>query len=300
MRFSMLAILAPGCGTISNAEFLDDADFLAALPREEQSLQVEGSSAAKAEAGGPSLRRGAVAASAGVNVFILGLLGAVDDLRDLPPATRTDDGRTWGPYTWLESVSVTAEVSRTATVYDWSFLGRSGSETAEFLAGTHYAGETVRSGDGVFGYDIGAVCGWSSADCAGRLEVDYDLRQATDLVVDVIDYATADRDPVSYRYAYWGDGQVGDFEFAADLDFDWDDTDEEGHAEQRMRWIAGEGGRADATLTGAGLGRLSLDVAQCWDAALELTYQWDSAGQLERVGEEEDCVYAEGGGVERI
>src|SRR5690242_9114402 len=92
-----LAVAASGCGTWSN----EDIAFVEALPTS-QALKV----ALPASAGqalcappGPSEVWGwAKPAGDGLNALVDLLLGFVDLVKSVTPATRATDARTWGPF----------------------------------------------------------------------------------------------------------------------------------------------------------------------------------------------------------
>lgn len=306
MRTSTLPflLLLVGCGDISNSIFIEDEEFLAALPTKDgHTVDVgEDSDAAKGVRNPePSLLTVSWSVCRGVNVVIYQLLGAVDTIRAYPPSSRTTNGRTWGPYTWDETLDVSASMSRQGDRYVWGLTGdKDGEDPVTFTEGTHYAGETVATGDGAFHYDITTVGEWFGEDVVGSLDVDYDLRDGRDLLVAVNDAAENGAEPASYTYAYrFIDGE-GDFQFRTQSNLDWDGSEKLADVTVRTRWIKGVGGRSDATVTGGGLGAATLLWSQCWADDLTLTYEHDNAGYTDDVGAESACAYPERADIDRI
>ncbi len=305
MRIPLPTLLSlVGCGDISNSIFIEDEEFLSALPTKNgHTVDVgEDEDAAKGvteEA--PSLLAVSWSVCRGVNVVIFQLLGAVDTIRAYPPTSRTENGRTWGPYEWDGTLEVSAAMSRQGDRYTWGLTGEQDGQTPiEFTQGTHYSGKTVSEGDGVFHYDITAVGQWFDVDVVGSLEVDYDLREGRDLLVGVNDAAADGAVPTSYTYAYRAVEDDGDFQFRTKSDLDWDSSDALADVTVRTRWVKGSGGRADATVTGGGLGAEILYWSQCWADDLSLTYEHDSAGYTEELGAESACQYPERADIDRI
>lgn len=302
----MLLILLFACGNVSNQVFTEDGDFLSAFPTESgQSISFEedtvatGARAALGERA--DLVELSVAISRDVNHFVFALLGAVDTLRDLPPAERTDDSRRWGPYTWECDVALSAKMTRDVGVYDWSFSGHVANEDeSTVFYGRHYAGDTVAGGDGSFVWDHSRYASWCGLDESGILQVDYDNREGIDLIVAIQDYSANGIVHPDRTYAYRRTAELGDFQFRTDADLEWDESDELASVTVRDRWVPGSGGRSDAVVTGGGLGEQELVWTQCWDAGGQLTYSADNLGITPEIGAEGGCSLSEVGRVDRI
>ncbi len=295
----MLLLLLLACGSVSNEIFAEDAAFLDAFPDEERQtvgfesdLSTESARASIGETA--DLVVLSVGATRGVNEFIFTLLGAVETLRGLPPAERTDDSRRWGPFEADCEVDATALMSRDAGVYDWSISGRQSDETYVFLYGTHYAGSSVRAGDGQFVFDRGQWASWCGNDDDGLLTVDYDNREGVDLVV------VLDEVEPALTYALRRTADEGDFQYRYVGDIEDDGSSEDATVTVRNRWEPGTGGRSDAFVTGGGFEERQWRWSQCWDARGGLTWEGESLGLFEESGDASTCVYADVAEVDRI
>lgn len=285
------------CGNVSNQVFEDDVLFTDALPSEDRTtldLDDEADGLARADTG-PVLRSYSVVYGAGVNQYLLSILDAVDVVRSLPPSTRDSDSRGWGPYTGDGGVAFSAEVNRNGEGrFDWLFDG----DGSVFLAGTHYAGETVRSGDGQFVWDLTQVAAWEGSAYRGTLTVDYDNRSGVDLLVQVDDFSDGVVEPYGWVSAYRRVNDEGDFEFVYQADLDEDGLYED--VAIRTRWWVGGDGRADAVVGGGSLGAVEVRWSQCWDEDHALSYQSDDADYFEAYGAESACPYDDFAEVERL
>lgn len=302
----MLLILLFACGNVSNHVFADDVDFLSAFPTEQgQSIAFEADtveSQARAALGERAdLVELSVVISRDVNKFVFTLLAAVDKLRDLPPAERTENTRSWGPYSWECGIDLSARMTRDVGVYDWSFSGHTaGADESTVFYGRHYAGDTVLGGDGTFVWDHSRYAEWCGLDESGTVSVDYDNREGIDVTVGIEGYSA---DGVGYpdrAYAYRRSPELGDFQFRTDADLDWDESDELASVTVRDRWVPENGGRSDAVVTGGGLGEDELVWSQCWDAGGGLSYNGDNLGITQEVGTIDACGFADVGRVDRI
>lgn len=304
MTFLLLTIF--GCtGEMSNELFLDDANFLAALPEQSRQTVAIADDTTDEAARGLGERAELVELSllvaADVNTFVLTTLGLVDAVRDLPPAERTADGRRWGPYEGECGVSASLLMSREFGVYSWSVLGHpADGDDATVLYGTHYAGTSVAGGDGTFVWDQSRWAGWCGESATGLLTVDYDNREGVDLLVAVDDWSAAGVDPASWTYAYTRTPELGDFQYRTVTDLADDGSDELATVTVRDRWVPTEGGRSDAAVTGGGFGGQTWRWSQCWGPTGRITYQEDSLELLDQVGDLDDCVYPDAAEVDRL
>ncbi|MFZ5475621.1 MAG: hypothetical protein ACOZNI_02500 [Myxococcota bacterium] len=94
---------------------------------------------------------------------------------------------------------------------------------------------------------------------------------------------------LDYDYAFALEDLTGDFQYAVDWDVDETGADE--HVEVRTRWIVGQGGRADAVVSGGDLGEVVERWTQCWDATGQLLYEADSEGWFEETGDADACAW---------
>jgi hypothetical protein len=298
----VLGLLA--CGDVSNALFEEDALFLAALPAEgEHTMSVEGDDGVAARALGDRAeqRSTSIEVAAGVNGPVLALLHGLDGVRSLPPSSRSENGRTWGPYQ-VDDAELTVEMSRPRDgEYDYALTATRDGETAEILAGTHYAGATVATGDGAFTFDGGRASAWfGDGAWSGVLTVDYDLRSGQDLLVDIEGVTTAGGETVDAEYSFHREGGAGELQFHVPADVPDDGSDELVDIVMVTRWVDDEGGRADGTYTGGGLAGRTWNWAQCWAPGGGLVYEDDNLGIVEGMGDVADCVYEEAAEAGRV
>lgn len=265
-------VLVAGCGNVTNAVFTEDADYVAALPADGRTTL---SDLPGADATAPTeLLQAALAAHAALDAALDAAADAADTVRSAAPTSRSDDGRTWGPYDWSEA-DLAAAMQRTGgTRYDWGF----DVDGAPFASGTHYAGLTVASGDGSFSWDQDVLGDAGVGTGTGQVTVAYESRDGVDLLVSEDDWSfdgsTAPRDATLAFHLETGSG---DFQFRATLPRG--DADEE--APVRVRWVESVGGRADASIV---VDSAADTWTACWDADGVLTYEVDTAGEVEPVG----------------
>lgn len=301
---SLLLALAAGCGTVSNGPFDDDADFLAALPSEErQTLSLAEDASATAGRGigeRAELVELSVGVASTVNGFVFGVLNLLDGVRSLPPTSRTEDGRRWGPAELDCNVDGSLLMIREASVYDWSVVGHQAGEEADstVLYGTHFGGSTVEAGDGVFVWDHTRWSSWCGVDEGGLVSVQYDNRDGVDLLVALDDFYREGEAPADRGYAYRRTPELGDFEYRTEADLDG--SGEAASVEVRDRWEPGVGGRSDARVTGGRFGDETWEWSQCWGATGALVYEVDNLGVVDEAGSAADCVFADAAGLERI
>lgn len=301
MRLLPLVLLA-ACGDISNAWILEDAAFIDALPTESRhTVALDVATAAKGVEDAPSLLQLSYGVATDVNGTILQVLRTIDEVRALRPDERTEDGRRWGPYAWQEGVDVAVWVDRAgAGRFDWGVEVLTADATVPYITGTHYAGDTVAAGDGVFTWTFDDVAALVDGGARGTVEVDYDNREGIDLLVAIDGVTDGSTAPVTADYAFRLVAGEGDFQYAttADLGDTPDGSPED--VRVRTRWYQGGGGRADAVITGGTLGGLVEQWTQCWDPTLALTYEHDEFGLVTPSGDEGACVFPAFAEVDRI
>lgn len=296
----MLILTLLACGDISNELFAEDALFLDAFPAEERT-EVDPDESASSDRRAddtPLLFQMLVNTATTVNGTIKGILTIVDTVRTYPPSERTEDGRSWGPWAMEDAggVDLSVWMNRSGqTRYDWGFDGNG----TTFLSGTHYAGETVATGDGAFVWDQTQLSEWNGDDFTGVFEVDYDNRAGVDVIMHGEDVQSGDDARAYLDYAWKRTGDEGDFQFRTPVDLE-DGSGELADMELRARWVVGEGGRGDAVVSGGAYGDTVLHWSQCWNSAHTLVYQWDDLGITEPVGDAGDCPYTEFAYVDRI
>lgn len=294
-------LLLVGCGDVSNAWILEDAEFVSALPDSDRhTVALESTDLTKGVEDWPELLALSYGVSRDVNALILQVLWSVDYVRTLPPDTRTEDGRRWGPYAWDEGVEFEIWVERAGPGrFDWGADAIGPVGTAPYVVGTHYAGDTVAAGDGQFTWTVDAVAEMIGDPSRGTLVVDYDNRDGIDLLVELVDVTDGSEDATNAMYAYQLIGEEGDFQYrtAADL------GSADGRIEDiavRTRWNRETGGRSDATVSGGSLVGADELWSQCWNDTLAQTYQADTYGWFTQEGAESDCAYTSFGAVDRL
>lgn len=292
----MLLLHLITCGDISNEPFLEDAEYLAALPSEKRhTVDLEEPEADVME---PSLLTNTTLISHAVNGTILLLLENVETVRALPPTTRSPVQRTWGPYDRGAGLQVSAQMTRSGFgQFDWEFHGLKDREDVIFLSGTHQAGETVSAGLGDFVWDYGATAALQGEVGAGVLTVVYDNREGVDLLVDIGDWNQPGVFTGDFGYAYRLVGGAGDFQYVTSEVPEW--SAEVAFYSVRTRWIVGQGGRSDAVVTGGGLAE-PLEWVQCWAASGAGVYDYDTLGVTEPYGDQADCVHSDFARVDRL
>lgn len=299
MRLLLPLLLLTGCGDVSNALFLEDAEFLDALPSSAKHTVAFDAAEVEPTALGEEAELYTLSTNTAIaaNYPVFQVLAAVDTIRELPPTGRAEDERWWGPYDWVEGVQIVARITREGPgLFAWEIGGvPDGGAEITWVTGTHYAGDSVADGDGAFTWDIGAEAAMIGDPSTGVLSVDYDNREGVDLVLDLADWSDGTTTPVDADYAYRLLDGVGDFQYRTWDDLTGDATLEE--LEVRSRWIVGDGGRSDATVDAT---RASWSASQCWTPSGELTFQEDDAGYWEALGEATDCVFPDFAEVDRL
>ena len=156
----MLLLLVGCLDPISNRLFFEDAEFLDALPSaDDDRVQVYAHSADPqdvdddvtepgeelvAPEGAPGLLVLTVDSVNGVNAMVDGLLGFVDAVRAIPPSSRTEDARTWGPFPMDDVPGFDVRMVSTRdglSQFTWSFdTAPHGTSTwTTFFSGVHIA-----------------------------------------------------------------------------------------------------------------------------------------------------------------
>lgn len=304
MRLLLPALLLPGCaGPITNELFHADAAFLAALPAAERHTvhwEAETVEAVRSPAplpgGAPDLRADTEAMCTQLNAAVLGMLEFVDTVRAYAPTEREADLRRWGPWSLQEGRApfLQVEIGRSGvSEYGWAFALsdlKSGPWTP-FFTGTHFAGATVAGGDGWFTADAGILADALGEDRQGVVEVDYDNRDGSALVVSFQGWQEPGEAPWDATYLYT-EIAAGDRDFQYDTAADLVTGEALEAVAVRTRWTPEGAGRSDARVSGGDLGEV-LTLSQCWDAGGTLTWQADSHGLFEDMGDVSTCAFAE-------
>jgi hypothetical protein len=301
----LVLVLAVGCGNpISNALFIEDAEFLAAVPTFED-LRVDFPAEAEPFGAAPAiplpghaadLRAQTAAVADNLELTLADLMTLGTFIRSDEPSAREEDLRSWGPSS-LENGTRTlllVDIVRSGVgQYDWAFmLGESSAGPWEpFYEGTHYSGATVSEGDGSLEADIGALAVALGEERQGTVAVEYDQREGTLLQLDLRDYREAEADePTNAHYRYQADGSgAADFQYGLEAQLAGGEARE--RVGVRTRWLASTAMRADSRMAGGDLASDDLTMSQCWDETGTLVYQVDSWDLLVPVGAVSDCAF---------
>lgn len=309
MYSSILPVLAllTACGDPwSNALFIQDAEFLAAIPSAEN-LSVSFPDSAQADpvttfallplpGHAADLRAQTAGVAANLNASLAELLALGDYVRSDEPSARDDDLRTWGPGS-LENGTrslLLVDVLRSGVgQYDWAFMVSESSAGPwdPFYQGTHYSGLSVARGDGSFEADIGSLAAALGEDRTGLVSASYDLREGTFLELELQDYRQAATDqPLNAHYLYEVAATgAADFQYGLEAELSGGEALE--RVAVRTRWKPSTAMRADSRMYSGDLGNDELTISQCWDEMGELVYQQDSWDLLELIGNASDCAY---------
>jgi len=300
-----------GCGgDLSNQIFLEDSEFLAALPSREvfQVEYVESSTTAEVEAEDDVLLLQTTLGAINSADDWLELTASITDaLRDLVPAVRESNYREWGPYDYefLDSppiylkVEVTRSLNGASYTYNYRYSTSASGPWIRFFVGRHFIGETIEAGDGSMEWQLGAMGG------DGTVTVDYDLRDEMKLLVTLDDATFGSDGPFRARWYFQRqpDGG-GDLEYYAWTDFNPSEgTEQEELMAVRTRWLADGAGRADAMLTDGDLFEdYDAALVQCWSDTGALTAQLtDPENLVPTVGDPEiDCPFRDAAAVEHL
>ncbi len=310
MSHRLLPALAflTACGNpLSNALFLEDAEFLAAIPSAENHSLIfpdspDGDPASllallPLPGHAADLRAQSAGVAANLNASLTQLMVLGDYVRVDEPSVREDDLRSWGPSS-LENGTralLLVDIVRSGVgQYDWAFMASESSAGPwePFYQGTHYSGATVAQGDGEFEADIGALAQALGEEREGWVSAQYDLREGTRLQLDLREFReSAEDQPLNAHYLYQETSTGGaDFQYGIEADVSGEDLQE--RVAVRTRWKASTAMRADSRMFGGDMGSQELTISQCWDDQGALVFQEDSWGLLEPVGSESDCAYA--------
>ncbi len=271
-----LVAVVSGCGTWSN----EDIAFVEALPTS-HALKVklpDSTGQASCAAPGPSEVWGwAKPAGDGLNALVDLMLGFVDLVKSVTPATRAADARTWGPFDDAKHPGKEVRVTMTRTrdadgvpVYSYSFDARpKGGEFQSVLGGT-FRGESASAGRGEFAlhFDTLRILGMDDhpdTDPTGDLTVQYDKTGDPRTVGLDVQSQTGSLAKFDYGYAGYASGK-GFFHYA------FTNPQQQQYVVDAFFDAAGEG-RADVTAVLSPT--LSLGYSECWDAAACVTYVKD-------------------------
>ena len=302
----MILLLSACSGSLSNAIFLEDADFLDALPGGE-GLGVEYPGSPTPDADDASYFQTTVQTLDGLQDWSRLITTVTATVRAVPPSTRGEDYRIWGPGAWdvYPGSFLRLEMSRTSDhgLYHWTFQASEMSDDpwTEFMTG-----ETWAEGDWdvELEWDQAALAEAIDAGGEGSLELAYAAMEEGGVIVQIDSqgYATAFEQAQSTRM--WLDAPAdgsGELQFAMRMDANPGELlprDED--IELITRWDSSGTGRADGTIEGGDYPYPGLVLTQCWSEDGVLTFKADSEGVNPAEGSETDCPYMDVGVVDEL
>ncbi len=290
------------CGNWSNK----DLEFLNAMPTAEQ-LRAKVPTGTAAGLSGEGTRRDALdvgtpskfyadtrAASASFNGILYFLIGALDYVRGLPPTTRSEDARVWGPYDDKDNPGFQFQViiiRVDETTFSYAFQHRpKGGEFFNTVTGGFKASAQLRRGSGTLVIHAAeAAAKLTSAkgfEAYEKVEMAYVTDKAP--VTVVMKFTGKAGQPIAtldYGYQENDDksGGIGFRAVGTNSNFTQLDT--------ATAWLA----------SGAGFGVLTVIEGnykgathfECWDAAFKTTYAKQTWPGGVDIGEAKSCVTVE-------
>lgn len=306
---ALLALAALGCeDTLSADPFVSDADFLAALPhQEDHTLQVAGGgTAARSPAPPPDEDDGdwpdlyglSVEVASGLNGLTLTCLTLVDAVVAYPPTHRAADARSWGPVDVDDDYTIALEMERLPESYAWDFRAApTGTGPLPSLcAGVHDPG-TTELARGTGSIDMWLE-NWDIEDSTvGTLATDYDLTDGQELRIDLMGVGSADERAEDGGY-YFRQPRAGggDFQYRTTLLVD---DAVEAVLEVRTRWEPDGAGRSDARLLSDDYPR-AYRFTECFAPGGRPVYRWTDLVRGAEEGDAAACPYASPAAVDQI
>lgn len=280
----LLALLAACAGPITNAFLEEDRQFVDALPRREQLIVVVD---AESSPQLNELQAGAQQLNATVSAF----LDWVDTVSALPPTTRGEKSRGWGPHpvdavpTWQWDAQIVRDAPGR---YAWEFSLDTGDGPQPFFWGESLSGYDATESDGSFTYDasvFNTLGLWQGFE--GPLNVTFDYINGHRVSAALPEASP----PLTYDYEETDDEAW--FWYAAELNLDENPADES--VLVAGRWRLTGGGRSDTHYFG---GDFSPNVGiqtQCWDDTGAIVYEGNAINgyPTESTGDAADCTYPE-------
>ena len=305
MRFLIISALiaAAGCGgTLSN----DDIAFIEAVPPR-GSLHVEvpaGKSQALSTLGTATVYTEAVKIASSVNAGLDGILGLLDVIRGVPPTTRSEFSRTWGPFPDKEHPGVqiravmTRQLNADGSVYEYQYsinARRPPGAELPLLEGTFF-GAQAKNGAGklVIRFENAQTLGTAKpTDPQQAMFINYDFTsdpKTLELDLGLNAAGGFGLPAFNYGYASYADGH-GRFDYGA--------PDGKGNIFT-----------AKTSFTRTAAGRALIDVThppffedkivECWDDTASLTYINDPGGLLPQCNRVAPCVLGDAAGCPSI
>lgn len=311
MRTLLLAsFIVSGCGgTWSNR----DLEFAAALPTRAELASKLPATASSAQpldrardglnAGDPSQAWADTRKAANdFNGLLDFFLGVVDSVRSVPPSSRTDTSRTWGPFVAKDNpgfqLQLTIALVSTSPqeTFGWKVQARplGASEWFDIVRGSFQASsETVRRGMGTIEVPV--------KDFRDRLKVDENFRQLDSITIGYFTSSFPTTVTMQFQFAPGNTSGFSSLGYAARraqddsgaMGFQLKTTDPNTtRLDVASKWRAD--GAGVAVMTVAEGNYRGATRAECWDAAFKVVYFKETWPGGKESGRQSDCVSVDG------
>ena len=289
MRSLVISALALGClagcgGTLSN----DDIAFIEAVPQKE-SLHVNvppRSAQALSTLGRADVFIRAQDIARGVNGGLDGVLGLLDFIRGVTPSTRSQTGRTWGPWADREHPGV-----------EYQVVMEREADAQGALYRFRYSLNARRAPGGYLPIIDGAFYGAQAKNGAGSLNIEFDHSQSLG-----INKPTDPVKPMDIQYDFTGNPRTLDLNLGRNANggfglssFDYGYAIyADGHGLFNYAFPDGSGNlfTVQTWFTATAAGKAAIDVVhppffedkltECWDSTLALTFISDPASLVDQ------------------
>jgi hypothetical protein len=289
----VLPLALAACGNYSN----EDLEFMNALPQGDAlRAEMPQASASLAPADEAELAKQTHDTTRNFNGLLAGLAGIVDAVRSIPPTSRTQDSRTWGPFEpergrlvnrdWWTKMTVRRNLDD-PDQFDYEIsvheLGNGDLDWPVIISGWFKAGGTARRGRG----HIELVTAKARAEgyvfvgleTLDHLEIDYDTVSDpawVKMTITGLPPVLGNDPPPVVVFAYSanaaGQGQMT-FDVFGNIPMTGPATE---HVNITALWLPSGEGRAQGTiLEGDGQGAMR---TQCWDSQFKQTFDEGWAG----------------------
>jgi hypothetical protein len=276
------ALVISACGTWSN----EDLEFVYALP--DKATLHSGAPGQTASSSQGLTRQGlnvgdpsAVATetqttSAKFNAFLDSVLDGLENIRQIPPTTRTTDARVWGPYTDSshDGVQVQVVVERIdgGVEYDWALQYRRTGEDFFTAGGGNYKPTvTLTEGVGEFGIDALGARNYFDAGDSGDpdlLGVKYDTQDSPKLVQMIFTKGLDDAGTNSLGYQFLQND-------AGEVHADFLATGNDPNITSLLydvKWNQSGEGFANVAIVAGNWADAGVSFTECWDTAQKVVF----------------------------
>jgi hypothetical protein len=280
------ALALSACGTWSN----EDLEFVYALP---DKATVHAAAPGQSSSTGQGLlhqglnagedspqAQGTIKLSTGFNTYVDSILDGIDGVRVIPPTSRTDDTRTWGPYNDSQhpGFEVEVEIERDGGSggeyeYDWQLRYRqTGGQFFDICVGNFIPTETLKIGEGGF-----------FIDALSAREI-FDAGKADDPDHLTVTYIT-DKSPKQVSMFFDKDAGVDAGSYSLGYQYEQNDAGDT-HAtfiatggdpnittlEYDAKWNASGEGFMKASILAGNWADAGIRLEECWDSAQKVVY----------------------------